>query len=785
MSSLQAVVELVDNMSAPLKSLTGLIGDFAKGVQEGAKAELDLQKSGNEAAKSQDNLAGSLKEVGKALLGLAVVKQVFDAFAASIAAADKLDELSGKTGIATDKLQGYAYAAEQSDTSLDGLIQGLNKLNRSLAMSEEETSKQAAAFTALGISTTNADGSLKSAEQTFEEIADKFVGLKDGPEKAALAFAIFGSAGKDLIPTLNRGSAGIKELRDESVLLGQMGGNAFNAYTSSAGTFYDGLAKVRTIFSGLVNVIAAEVVPVFNVLIQAFVDSFKNGGLLANILEGIKVVAIGGFIPAMKGVLQVLRGFADVVDLAGKSLGALGAMIAAVASGDLKGAKEVWNAYKDDVAKTAAEHVDFTGKLYDASNASDQVSKSLANTGGAALAAAPKIKGVGTAAKEVKSELEAMLAALKITNDSFGFGEETKQRLEAMAKYTKDIKGGVNPAKAQELLNETMAQIERNLSLREGAAAGDAYKKAQSTLEDDKLKVAILEMEVSLIGASKAERDAAVQVLLDEAAVRKITNGLTEEAKTKVEEEIKALQARRNAAKGTISDAERLNGLVSGTFAEQSKRAMADVAFLHQEFQAGRIKSEEEYVEAVNIRLSSLKETNKEAADEITVFWQQAAKNMQSTMSSFFFDIMQGNVTDLGKSFKQLLDRMVADALAANLADAMFGKGFGKSGNVGGFIGQGLSFLGGLFGGARANGGPVSSDKVHLVGELGPELFVPSSAGQIVPNSALKSGGGGKVVQINITAMDSQDVRRALEKDNRWLADLVNRSSQAYNLGGY
>jgi tape measure domain-containing protein len=58
------------------------------------------------------------------------------------------------------------------------------------------------------------------------------------------------------------------------------------------------------------------------------------------------------------------------------------------------------------------------------------------------------------------------------------------------------------------------------------------------------------------------------------------------------------------------------------------------------------------------------------------------------------------------------------------------------------------------FGGARASGGPVSSGSAYLVGERGPELFVPSSSGRIVPN-----GGGG--VTINITGNTLLDNRAA------------------------
>lgn len=56
-------------------------------------------------------------------------------------------------------------------------------------------------------------------------------------------------------------------------------------------------------------------------------------------------------------------------------------------------------------------------------------------------------------------------------------------------------------------------------------------------------------------------------------------------------------------------------------------------------------------------------------------------------------------------------------------------------------------------GGARASGGPVAADVPYLVGEQGPELFVPSSNGAIAPNSALQSGR--PQIVLNVQAKDA------------------------------
>jgi hypothetical protein len=60
----------------------------------------------------------------------------------------------------------------------------------------------------------------------------------------------------------------------------------------------------------------------------------------------------------------------------------------------------------------------------------------------------------------------------------------------------------------------------------------------------------------------------------------------------------------------------------------------------------------------------------------------------------------------------------------------------------------------GNFGGPRALGGPVNPSKSYLVGERGPELFVPNIAGTIVPNGGSAGGAavGGSMITVNVNA---------------------------------
>lgn len=68
----------------------------------------------------------------------------------------------------------------------------------------------------------------------------------------------------------------------------------------------------------------------------------------------------------------------------------------------------------------------------------------------------------------------------------------------------------------------------------------------------------------------------------------------------------------------------------------------------------------------------------------------------------------------------------------------------------------GASLFGFKFGGARATGGPVSPGQAYLVGERGPEPFIPNTAGTILPNSVLRGAAGGGQITVSFQAEVSE-----------------------------
>jgi phage-related minor tail protein len=78
------------------------------------------------------------------------------------------------------------------------------------------------------------------------------------------------------------------------------------------------------------------------------------------------------------------------------------------------------------------------------------------------------------------------------------------------------------------------------------------------------------------------------------------------------------------------------------------------------------------------------------------------------------------------------------------------------------------NLLPGIFG-TRATGGPVMAGKPYVVGERGPELFVPSGPGTVVANDRLGGGGGPIQVVYNIQAVDAMSFKQLVARDPEFI----------------
>ncbi len=777
--NLKIIAEFVDKASAGIKNVTSLMGEFAKGMKEGAAAELKLIEAEKEHEKQLKKTAGPMDEMVGKLKTLALafvsVKVVVDGFVDAIKEADKLDDLSDKTGISASSLKDLGYAAKIGGSSLEGLVSAFDKLGRNADRSEEETSKQAKTFAQLGVDAKDANGNLKSSEQLFNDLADAFKNIKDGPEKSAAAFRLFGGEAKNLLPLLNRGSEGIAALKKESQELGNVAPGAFDSFAKASGDLFDNIDKVKTVFSGFFTNLSAELVPVLNIIIEQFVNSAKEGGLLRDVLNGIQAVFSNVLIPAIKVAAVIFDAFTTTVKIAGKGIGAFFALIGAVASGDFAGAKAIVNAYGEDVAQAANEHVAFANKMALAGHEAVKLATDLDK---------PKkqITSITKATKETKSALAEMVEQLKIAAQSGG-NESAKQLMEAQLKYRQDIKKGLNPAVEKQLLAEAAAWILLAQNVKKAAAEQEAYQAVRDDLANYADETALLQYEATLVGKSADERARLTQAYKDNIEVRKQVAKLGDTDVVNVANDIRNAQAVRAEAKKASEDAKISADIFDASLGQLQENFTKRVTIALKLYEDGKITIDD-FTKYQQAQYDILLNYSKKTADETTVFWQEAAKNVQNAFADFFFDAMQGKLSDLVGNFKKAIDKMVANALAAKLASALFGGSFEKTGELGGAAGSGLAWLSTLFGGFRATGGTVEAGKIYAINENTPnsELWMPESNGTVIPDASAIGMGGGTNINLTVQTIDAKSFVSHLGTVDRELTKMVANGRQKYNI---
>lgn len=126
---------------------------------------------------------------------------------------------------------------------------------------------------------------------------------------------------------------------------------------------------------------------------------------------------------------------------------------------------------------------------------------------------------------------------------------------------------------------------------------------------------------------------------------------------------------------------------------------------------------------------------------------------------------------DLRRVALSALAEIARGALSAGLGAI---GGGGKGSGLGGLLGIATSLVGGLFGlPGRATGGPVAPGAAYLVGERGPELFVPTASGRIEPGGRAVSA---RDIRITVNVNGAGNDPQRMAASGRQIAQAVRRA---------
>lgn len=289
-----------------------------------------------------DRVGEALANVGRQAMRMATVMAA--AFSLAVggawkmardiaAAGDAAFKAAQRTGTNVEKFQELSYAADLSDLSTESLERALGRLSEMASTGDK-------AFTQLGVTIKGSDGKLRDSSEYLKDFADVFAALPDGARKTALANKLFGDRlGRELIPFLNEGRAGLEKLgqeaRDLGVVIPEDTAKSFVDWN-------DNISRLSAAFTGLKNEVIGPLIPLFNELtnqVRAFIAENK-----ADIVEALSgaIRSIVEVVPDLAGhVMTAGRAIAQMVRFAGSLTEALGGLevvaapLAAVIGGKL------------------------------------------------------------------------------------------------------------------------------------------------------------------------------------------------------------------------------------------------------------------------------------------------------------------------------------------------------------------------------------------------------------------------------------------------------------------
>ena len=165
------------------------------------------------------DVGGKIEGVGRSLTGVStaaagVVAGLGAAAYKAGQAADDLNTLSKVTGIGTEELQKYGYAADLVDVSVEAIAKSNKKLTKNAYAAANGSKSQAEAFKAIGVSVTDANGNLRDSEDIFQDVITNLGKMTNETERDALAQQLMGKSAAELNPLIEDGGETYKMVAD-------------------------------------------------------------------------------------------------------------------------------------------------------------------------------------------------------------------------------------------------------------------------------------------------------------------------------------------------------------------------------------------------------------------------------------------------------------------------------------------------------------------------------------------------------------------------------------------
>lgn len=712
-----------------------------------AKLQSDMDKSKavvSDTMKQIESAVNMAKQAFVAMTGVAGVDALKGIVLGSIEGIAKLHELSIQAGITVDALTGLAAVGRATGTGADTIAAASNKMSKALSIANEDSKGAAAALKALGLSFDEFQH--MSPDERMKKTADALSTFEDGAQKSAAAMLLFGKTGAEMLPFL-------KDLAQ----VGELHAKVTTEQAEAAHDFEVKMGQLKANSDAWKKSLALELLPTLNELLEIMLTIKKSTSASGTIIGQGLIVALQTVAVLGLNVIYVFKEMGDTI-------GGIVAKLSVVGPGFMAANRSIGEAMKKEALDARAALDKQTNAILGVGQQSfDPDSQSGAED--ARLRRRKIIKGLGADptgggkpdwqadfdkinkqtiesinlyAKELSTideVTEAEKARIKIMSEIDASKllpaqkELFKQRAESVYQMQEEIQRRKDATKAEEL--QTEAHIK-------AMTAARSFEDSQSKVIDD------LEFQTTLLGK-------------DADAVARLT------ALRKIDIEAAA------AIKGVGDDPQaQLSILVAR---DQAQKRIIDTL-------AAQKVAQDALNASWSVGAKNALDAYQKNIANVAAFTQNAFSNAFKGME----DALVSFVTTGKLDFTSLVNSMIADlvryqiqqSIMKPLMSSLSGKGGGIEVSNGGFLDSALKFLG------FANGGQPPVGVPSIVGEKGPELFIPNTPGTVVPNSKL-GGGGSQINYAPVISIDSRtdradvyaNVQNALAKNNEAFARML------------
>jgi len=240
-------------------------------------------------------------------IGAALFDALRDATIETIELGVETQRTADTLGLSIQSVQEWGFAASRAGRGVEEITDAMSTLQeRARDALIDPASDPAQQLRLLGVSARDAQGELRGAEDLFLAVADGLAGMSSQTDRVGAAMTLFGDVGRDLLPVLQDGSAGIEELRERAR---ELGGGLSAEVAANAAEASAAMADFEFATVGLRSTLVADIIPTVTIMVTGVADlvgAFNRATRRTHPLRAILLglgIAIGSVAAAVTLVL--------------------------------------------------------------------------------------------------------------------------------------------------------------------------------------------------------------------------------------------------------------------------------------------------------------------------------------------------------------------------------------------------------------------------------------------------------------------------------------------------